>query len=552
MANYMLSLTLLCVEDNKTTQVLYKSALEDKVKKLIFADDGLEGFQKFSENKIDIIISDYSMPVLNGIEMIKKIRVLDKEIPIILISAIDEISVVVESLKLGVNNFVSKPVVVTEMYEAINNASKLLLATRYLTAQKNKELELLKQKETYNSYQEDLAFAKELNILRNDFYYQMVDSKSVSLIDFLYQPLDVVSGDAYSARRIDENRTLYLLVDGMGKGLSASLSAMIMTSFINHLVDKMISYDSFSLDILIQESMSYIKPVLLDDEALSLDYIMFDNSYNKLQYAKFAMPVFLLQDKDENIIRIKSNNPPISKWQNNYVLEEYDISNITKFLFYSDGITENSILGSEGTYALHVEEDFKNSFTREELKTKIFKKILVQEDDLTMIFINKLNLMEFMITDKYFESSLNAVQEACEWYKEILLGFYTDQEQLNSPCIIFTELYMNAYEHGNLGMDSFTKHKLIEDDTYLDELLRLEKSCSKKIHVSIYKVQNRSSEYIITKIKDEGAGFDTQILSEIFRNTQSFNGRGVFISRKNSMGIYYNTEGNTVLYLNKI
>ena len=552
MANYMLSLTLLCVEDNKTTQVLYKSALEDKVKKLIFADNGLEGFQKFSENKIDIIISDYSMPVLNGIEMIKKIRSVDKNIPIILISAIDEIAVVVESLKLGVNNFVSKPIVVDEMYEAINNASKLLLGTRYLTAKKDKELDLLKKKETYNTYQEDLAFAKELNILRNDFYYQMMDATSVSLIDFLYQPLDVVSGDAYSARRIDKNRTLYLLVDGMGKGLSASLSAMIMTSFVNHLVDKMIEFDSFSLDVLIQESMSYIKPVLLDEEALSIDYILFDNSYNKLQYAKFAMPVFLLEDKNENIIRIKSNNPPISKWQNNYVIEEYDISNIIKFLFYSDGIPENSILASDEIYASYMEEDFKNSFTREELKNKIFEKILVQEDDLTMIFINKLNLMEFKLVDKYFESSLEAVEEACEWYKKILLGFYPDEEYLNSPCIIFTELYMNAYEHGNLGIDSFTKHKLIEDDTYLDELLRLEKSCTKKIHVSIYKVQNRSSEYIITKIKDEGAGFDTQILSEIFRNAQSFNGRGVFISRKNSMGIYYNTEGNTVLYLNKI
>ena len=57
---------------------------------------------------------------------------------------------------------------------------------------------------------------------------------------------------------------------------------------------------------------------------------------------------------------------------------------------------------------------------------------------------------------------------------------------------------------------------------------------------------------MVTQITDEGDGFDTQILSEIFRNSKIFNGRGVFISRKNSLGIYYNTKGNLVLYINKI
>ena len=63
----------------------------------------------------------------------------------------------------------------------------------------------------------------------------MIDDYGISLVDFLYQPLDVMSGDAYCARRIDKSSTFYLMVDGMGKGLSASLTAMIMTSFVNHI-----------------------------------------------------------------------------------------------------------------------------------------------------------------------------------------------------------------------------------------------------------------------------------------------------------------------------
>lgn len=61
-----------------------------------------------------------------------------------------------------------------------------------------------------------------------------------------------------------------------------------------------------------------------------------------------------------------------------------------------------------------------------------------------------------------------------------------------------------------------------------------------------------ANTYVITKIIDEGDGFDTNILSEIFRNKALFNGRGVFVSRRSSLGIYYNQKGNEVLFLHKI
>ena len=111
---------------------------------------------------------------------------------------------------------------------------------------------------------------------------------------------------------------------------------------------------------------------------------------------------------------------------------------------------------------------------------------------------------------------------------------------------------MNAYEHGSLGINAYTKNKLIEDDTYLETLMKLEKETTKEINVKINRIDYNSSSYIITHIEDQGDGFDTQILSTIFRNTKAFNGRGVFVSRNSSLGIYYNSKGNSVLYLHKI
>ncbi|MDQ1244488.1 MAG: two-component system, HptB-dependent secretion and biofilm response regulator, partial [Campylobacterota bacterium] len=176
--DYLKSLTLLCVEDNKTTQLLYDAIFEGLVKKIIFVKNGEDGYQKFYDEDINIIITDYDMPVLNGIDMIKKIRDVDKDIPIILVSAIQDIDVIVQALQLNVNNFIKKPIVAIEVMQAIENVSKLLIANNYIKEQREKRIKEFEKKEKYNSYQEDLAFSKELNILRNDFYYQMHQNSS--------------------------------------------------------------------------------------------------------------------------------------------------------------------------------------------------------------------------------------------------------------------------------------------------------------------------------------------------------------------------------------
>ena len=417
---------------------------------------------------------------------------------------------------------------------------------------KSLTLKNLQEKEKYNSYQEDLAFAKELNILRNDFYYQMINTNCTALVDFHYQPLDILSGDAYSARKIDKQKTFYLIVDGMGKGLSASLSSMLVTSFINHIIDKMQNLDNFDLHRLVYESLEYIKPILLEEEALSIDFIVLNCFTSEMQYAKFAMPAILMQTLDNDIVKLKSNNAPISKYIREFKISSYNVSDIVKFLFYSDGMVENATRFKDKLYIEYIEEDFLDSFTKEGMKSRLLWKIDTAEDDITFIFINKLDLNGTVIFQKSFISTIEEVDSAGEWYTDIWSGLSDDIKLIYDAGIVFSELFMNAYEHGCLKIDSSIKHKLLEEDTYIETLQEKQKKCNKKIFVDINKIEHNSSKYIITQIRDEGDGFDTQILSKIFRNIKSFNGRGVFVSRRASLGIYYNSKGNSVLFLHKL
>ena len=106
---YTTKLKLLYVEDNELARESTLSILEEFFGKIILAEDGEDGFEKYQQSTPDIIITDINMPKLNGLDMIAKIRAIDKNIPILILSAYNEASYFIESIKLGVEGYILKP-----------------------------------------------------------------------------------------------------------------------------------------------------------------------------------------------------------------------------------------------------------------------------------------------------------------------------------------------------------------------------------------------------------------------------------------------------------
>jgi len=116
---YSKKLTLLYVEDNQLARDATLVILHEFFGEVITAVDGEDGFEKFQEHNIDIIITDINMPRLNGLEMTKKIRSLDKDIPILVLSAYNESGFFMDSIKLGVDGYLLKPIDLTQFMEAL-------------------------------------------------------------------------------------------------------------------------------------------------------------------------------------------------------------------------------------------------------------------------------------------------------------------------------------------------------------------------------------------------------------------------------------------------
>ncbi len=108
------TLKLLYVEDNlearEQTIKLLKNFFED----IVVGIDGKDGFEKFEKAKPDIIFTDLNMPHMSGIDMLRKIRETDENIPCIIVSAHNEPEYFIDSIKLGVDGYILKPLEVNQ------------------------------------------------------------------------------------------------------------------------------------------------------------------------------------------------------------------------------------------------------------------------------------------------------------------------------------------------------------------------------------------------------------------------------------------------------
>jgi len=117
------TLKVLYVEDEIALRDITSSSIESIITKLVVADNGKEGLEKFKNEEFDLVITDLSMPVMDGLTMIKEIRKINTTIPIVVTTAFGSQNEEVETLRdIGMNAYVMKPVDVMKLLETIDES----------------------------------------------------------------------------------------------------------------------------------------------------------------------------------------------------------------------------------------------------------------------------------------------------------------------------------------------------------------------------------------------------------------------------------------------
>lgn len=102
---------ILIAEDDAINFNLLSIMLRSTDIKIIWAKNGLEAVDFFAGNRnVDLILMDIQMPIMDGNEASLRIRELDKQVPIIVISAYTSMDVKLRAKEVGANEFLNKPV----------------------------------------------------------------------------------------------------------------------------------------------------------------------------------------------------------------------------------------------------------------------------------------------------------------------------------------------------------------------------------------------------------------------------------------------------------
>ncbi|MBD5356674.1 MAG: response regulator transcription factor [Bacteroides sp.] len=106
---------LLLVEDDLTLSFIIEDALMREGFDVVCASDGEMGLKMFEESKPDIIVADVMMPKLDGFEMVRRIRIISPNIPVLFLTARTSLDDVVKGFEIGANDYIRKPFQILEL-----------------------------------------------------------------------------------------------------------------------------------------------------------------------------------------------------------------------------------------------------------------------------------------------------------------------------------------------------------------------------------------------------------------------------------------------------
>ncbi|OQX74384.1 MAG: hypothetical protein B6D59_02690 [Campylobacteraceae bacterium 4484_4] len=407
-------------------------------------------------------------------------------------------------------------------------------------------MQLLLDKLANNKEENERVFHKETYVLRNDLYFRFYEHRGNRwFVDISYKPKQTPSGDTYSIRKIGENKILILLIDAMGKGLTASITSILSSAFINDYVDR--AGESFDLLECIQTYHKYISKLIFEEEVVSCSFVLFDFDRQEALSALFGMPPILLCDEEEKVTKLRSNNAPLTRFTDHIDLQKTPIEHIYKILLYTDGLNE-TIIDDRYMYRYYLDQDFLKAPNYKHFFQEVLRRTNHFDDDMTFIFLerercNHCQIKLISIPTRHAELD-NAMKEV-----ELFLTKHgMDTKNRAYMMQAFSELLFNAYEHGNLGIDHQTKRRLLEEakfDAFIEEKER--KYGEKKIKILLHVKDEPHLKTFKIDMQDEGAGFDTALMRNRIVKKEQFNGRGLLMVSRLADAYYYNTKGNRVI-----
>jgi len=119
-------LSVLVVEDDPLVLTQIKGLLAPAVQAVFTAEGGRQGVFEFARRKPDVVISDVLMPGMDGIELAQAVRGITPDVPVLLVTSLDDPAMLRRALPLGINEYLPKPLTPEALFDALRRMARTL------------------------------------------------------------------------------------------------------------------------------------------------------------------------------------------------------------------------------------------------------------------------------------------------------------------------------------------------------------------------------------------------------------------------------------------
>ena len=138
---------LLIVDDERNILRVISATLKKEGYEVEVARTGEEALDKFSTNHADLVVTDFKLPGMSGVDLLSSIKSINPDVPVIMLTAYGTIERVVEAMKRGAFNYLTKPVNPDELVAVVKEAMEKFRLIRENLALKNQ----LKERYSFNN-----------------------------------------------------------------------------------------------------------------------------------------------------------------------------------------------------------------------------------------------------------------------------------------------------------------------------------------------------------------------------------------------------------------